>query len=358
MELKIGDNIRRLRKNKGMTQEQLAELLNISCAAVSKWESADTYPDITMIMPIARVFDVSIDELLGYNSAKIEVEIKNLLAEHLELQARGKYKEATALIKCARKTYPNDYGIMNRYMWDLAGGSADNRPETLNLYHDELMQICDCILGGCTEERLRLEAMTMKAKLLHAAGDTQAALSILADFPSWYQSSEQKTEQLFAKDTDEFRYYVKRNLYELADFAAYKAVKVIFFDNALNLDEKVIKAEKLGNMISDLYDKSCETIFAAILISFWGRLANDLTFRGGKTADIIRIREKQLNMVKIVTHASIMDKELFDSFCKQKGTDNLLKWTLNYFNTCENSRLAKLRDNKEYMAMLDKFKKL
>jgi DNA-binding XRE family transcriptional regulator len=44
MELKIGNNIKRLRKNKGMTQEQLAELLNISSAAVSKWESGDTYP--------------------------------------------------------------------------------------------------------------------------------------------------------------------------------------------------------------------------------------------------------------------------------------------------------------------------
>ena len=43
MELKIGENIRRLRKEKGLTQEKLAELLNVSCAAVSKWESSDTY---------------------------------------------------------------------------------------------------------------------------------------------------------------------------------------------------------------------------------------------------------------------------------------------------------------------------
>lgn len=45
MKLKIGENIKRLRKQKGLTQEQLAELLNVSCAAVSKWESCDTYPD-------------------------------------------------------------------------------------------------------------------------------------------------------------------------------------------------------------------------------------------------------------------------------------------------------------------------
>ncbi len=42
MELKIGENIKRLRREKGMTQEQLAELLNITNAAVSKWEKGDS----------------------------------------------------------------------------------------------------------------------------------------------------------------------------------------------------------------------------------------------------------------------------------------------------------------------------
>jgi len=355
MELKIGDNIKRLRKNKGMTQEQLAELLNISCAAVSKWESSDTYPDITIIMPLARVFDVSIDELMGYNSAKVEAEIEKMIIDYRQLQAEGKYQEATELIKLARKEYPNDYRVMSLYIWDLAGGSADNSQETLNVYHDEFLQICDCILGGCTDESLRLETITMKAKLLHAAGDTEAALELLAQFPSWYQSSGQKIEQLFAKDTPEFRYYVKCNLYELSDFAADKAVKVIFFDDTITLDEKVAKTEMLGDMISALYDKSGEAVFAVILKSLWGRLANDLTFRGGKTVDIIRITEKQLRATKFVTEISMTDAALFDCFSKPNGTDNLLNWTLNYFRTCDNKALARLRDNPEYMAMLDKF---
>ncbi|MBR7082755.1 MAG: helix-turn-helix transcriptional regulator, partial [Clostridia bacterium] len=46
MNITIGENIKRLRRERNVTQEQLAEVLNISTAAVSKWERGETYPDI------------------------------------------------------------------------------------------------------------------------------------------------------------------------------------------------------------------------------------------------------------------------------------------------------------------------
>ena len=49
-----------------MTQEQLAEKLNITNAAVSKWERGDSFPDITMLFPIADYFGISVDELMGH----------------------------------------------------------------------------------------------------------------------------------------------------------------------------------------------------------------------------------------------------------------------------------------------------
>lgn len=47
MEMTIGTNIKRLRTAKGITQEQLSLAMNVTCAAVSKWERSETYPDIT-----------------------------------------------------------------------------------------------------------------------------------------------------------------------------------------------------------------------------------------------------------------------------------------------------------------------
>ena len=61
----IGNKILFLRKNKGVTQEQLAQTLGVSNQAVSKWESGQCFPDIQLLPDIARYFNVSSDELLG-----------------------------------------------------------------------------------------------------------------------------------------------------------------------------------------------------------------------------------------------------------------------------------------------------
>ena len=199
MELNIGMNIKRLRLAKGLTQEQLAELLTISTAAVSKWEAKNTYPDITMLFPLAEIFGVTVDELLGYDEAKAKADVDKILAEYQRLYVEGRFAEGKELIVNARKKYPHDYRIMNKYMWDVAGGSAGNDSNTLLKNKDELTQLCDCILEGCTQDDLRAEAINMKAKLLHAAGDTEAALEILSKLPAWHAPI--MKEQLFSKDT-------------------------------------------------------------------------------------------------------------------------------------------------------------
>ena len=68
MEISIGENIKRLRLEKGITQEQLAEILNVSNAAVSKWERGGSFPDITLLFPLADYFEISVDELMGHGN--------------------------------------------------------------------------------------------------------------------------------------------------------------------------------------------------------------------------------------------------------------------------------------------------
>ena len=64
--MKIGTNIKRLRQNKGVTQEALGEVLCVSSQAVSKWENGSALPDIMILPKLADFFGISIDELMGY----------------------------------------------------------------------------------------------------------------------------------------------------------------------------------------------------------------------------------------------------------------------------------------------------
>lgn len=64
--MNIGKNIKRLRQNKGVTQEQLGEILGISGQAISKWENETSLPDIYVLPLLADYFGISMDELMGY----------------------------------------------------------------------------------------------------------------------------------------------------------------------------------------------------------------------------------------------------------------------------------------------------
>ena len=63
--MEFGEKLQELRKNKDMTQEELAEALYVSRTAISKWESGRGYPSIDSLKEISRFFSVSIDELLS-----------------------------------------------------------------------------------------------------------------------------------------------------------------------------------------------------------------------------------------------------------------------------------------------------
>ena len=61
----IGRFLKKLRKENGMTQEQLAEQLNVASRTVSRWENAKTMPDFDVLIELAKLYDVSVDELLN-----------------------------------------------------------------------------------------------------------------------------------------------------------------------------------------------------------------------------------------------------------------------------------------------------
>ena len=82
--MSLSQNIKRLRLEKEMTQEQLASLLGVSAQAVSKWETSETYPDGALLVTIANTLDVSLDVLFdnkAYSIKDISTRIRNLISD-------------------------------------------------------------------------------------------------------------------------------------------------------------------------------------------------------------------------------------------------------------------------------------
>ena len=79
--MSVGTTIKKLRRERDMTQEQLAEYLGITANAVSQWECDKTSPDISQLPILANLFEVTTDFLLGVNVSNKQAAIDQICKE-------------------------------------------------------------------------------------------------------------------------------------------------------------------------------------------------------------------------------------------------------------------------------------
>jgi len=106
----FGETLKKLRKEKELTQEVLAEFLGVSFQAVSKWERNESYPDLSMLPVIAGFFSVSTDTLLGVDKAADEAKIQEYIDKY-EIEAVmdfAGYIEVGESVKDPQKYYQNN----------------------------------------------------------------------------------------------------------------------------------------------------------------------------------------------------------------------------------------------------------
>ena len=111
MKLTLSENIRAFRKERKLTQEQLAEVLGVTTGAVYKWESGQSVPELDMIVEMADFFDTSVDVLLGYKMKD------NSLSRTVERINRYLYNgDPLALTEAEKvlKKYPHSFEVVLR----------------------------------------------------------------------------------------------------------------------------------------------------------------------------------------------------------------------------------------------------
>lgn len=154
MHITLNEQLKKLRREKGNTQDALATDLGITVQAVSKWERGEGYPDITLLPSIAAYYGVSVDTLLGVDALAREQKRTAYQKENTELFRLGKSRERVALMRKAKQEFPNDLSVLSALMYALF---AENRAA----HADEIIEYGKRILAESTDNALRGGAIQM-----------------------------------------------------------------------------------------------------------------------------------------------------------------------------------------------------
>lgn len=168
----IGETIKKLRKEKNITQDALANFIGVSYQSVSKWERKESYPDITLIPSIAAFFGVTTDFLLGVNTADKEKRIKAYEEKYDLLKTARKYEEARNLMKEAIAEFPDNYNFLANYMHSLilVYPYRDKRNLTIK---PEVERVYGVIQNYCTNDRLRVWTKGLMCNFLQELSETE-----------------------------------------------------------------------------------------------------------------------------------------------------------------------------------------
>ncbi len=249
--MSIGTTIKRLRRERNMTQEKLADYLGITARAISQWECDRTSPDISQLPVLASVFNVSADVLLEIDGGKREEEINTFLSEYDRLSHEGKLKEKFESTNCMYKKYPNDFRIVEKYLYELFNDpNYPKEPFGEEVHKEELYKLCGEILDRCTVQKIRYSAMGVLTVLYLNDGMIKRAEEICKEFPaSYYDTSEECLEQLYIRsDSGKYETYIKKNIRNCAEHLINKIRNFGTFVAKTN-DEKISAYRKCLDLI-------------------------------------------------------------------------------------------------------------
>lgn len=159
MQINLANNLRNLRKKNNMTQEELAERLNVSLGVVSKWERGASEPELASLVAIAEAFRVSVDALIGYEMSEDSPET---IVERISvLKNQMKIQEAVEVINDALIKFPNNLKIVHcaasLFMLTELSGCGDSYDRAIVLYNKAITLLAQDTKGEFSEVEIRNE---------------------------------------------------------------------------------------------------------------------------------------------------------------------------------------------------------
>lgn len=221
MTLKIGEKIKELRKSQDITQEKLADYLNISYQAVSKWENELALPDITLLPKLANFFGVSTDELLDLKASENEAELKKYEEQYQELNRKGKVLEKIELSRKVLDVYPRNYQWMLNLAYSLVSYCSTSEQEKYSQEHkfkEEAINLCERVLEDCTVDSIRHSAIQILCYNYPDIGKEEKAIKLAESMPDMLLCKEALLSRIYSGE--ECLKQNQSNLMQMIDYCS------------------------------------------------------------------------------------------------------------------------------------------
>lgn len=204
MQIKLGEQLRELRRRDGRTQEDLAQALGVTPQAVSRWEKSACYPDMELIPAIANYFGVAIDELFGYNNdrdRKVDAIIWEIDAFHIKSRGDDEWVDGCLeILRVGLAEFPQNEKLRITLADTLSEAGWRRHQEWLyydeegyiqhsydrhkkNPYWTEAVEICENLVGTASDHIIVTKAVSILVLLYRNFGETEKAAACANRMP-------------------------------------------------------------------------------------------------------------------------------------------------------------------------------
>ena len=267
--LKIGENILQKRKERGITQEELAEFMMVTKASVSKWETGQSHPDILLLPRLATFFNISVDELIGYDPDLSSVQIQKF---YIDLENRVTDAGMDSIlegIKIKIKQYYSCFELLY-YMALFILNHCDLATDTTK--KEEYLEYANHILKRVCEDSkdpiLKEQSLSLRAACLISLGKSEEALNILPSSDMLSISKDCLVASAYLKTKKEnevdqkLQVMIYKNMIDL--------ITLLMMKSSLNNDDWVKTSERVEDLIETF---NLMEINISIVLNFYLSLA-------------------------------------------------------------------------------------
>lgn len=331
MTIYLSENIKRLRREQNLTQENLADFLGVTFQSVSNWERRESFPDITTLPDIAAFFNVSIEELMGVNKTQDEEEIKRLLEEHDNLtDEKLIFKAITTL----REKYPTDFRVQLRWMGYLI---FYDDWDTLEQRTPQIMSIYQNIQNNCTKDSIRICA---KRYYIYLMGNLACKENPKITFEDYEPVIREMPLMRDGRETYAYLYSLHNHpdankiIMEAIEehiFLAYDAIYSYYGTNKFSRDYQIEIHEKTKDFFNYIYnDGNYGRMWRSVMSCCYGMLGWFYFEKGDEEKSLHNLRRSAElavqfdNLDRITTlHSTLFEGKTFDK--QELGTTFIAK---------------------------------